>query len=99
MEETKDIASTDSAEMAPLRKELRLLHSIFSVLGQATIRAQECKMAGEVLDYVQAKIDVLEEAVQHQEALESEAANTQQAAEAVLDAMRAAPDATPVEAP
>ncbi|HET7099597.1 MAG TPA: hypothetical protein VFJ52_00485, partial [Terriglobia bacterium] len=82
MNDTIEIANTDSPELAAQRQELGLLHNIFSVLGQATIRAHECKRAAEVLDYVQAKIDVLEAAVQSQAEVESKAMS-----EAVLDAM------------
>ena len=56
--------ASDSAELAPLRQELGLLHNILTVLKQATIRAHEAKKAAEVMDYLQGKIDVLEAKVQ-----------------------------------
>lgn len=70
---TETDADDVSPAMAALRAECGILHNIFGVLGQATIRAHECRRAAEVLDYIQGKIDYFEAAIADQEALEPKA--------------------------
>ncbi len=72
-EKTIDVVEPPaSPELQAIRDELFILQNIFSILGNATIRANECKKAEKVLDYIQAKIIVGELAVTAQ--LEKEAA-------------------------
>lgn len=85
MDDTTEVKPTASPELTAKREELDILHSIFNVMGNATIRAHECKRAGLVLDYVQAKIDALEADVKRQAEAEEE---SKAMSEAVLQAMR-----------
>ncbi len=56
-----------SKEMQLLRDEMFILQSIFHILGNGRIEAKEWQTAGKLLDYVNAKIIVLELAIKAQE--------------------------------
>jgi len=85
--QTTPEAEEVSPQLAALRAECGTLHNIFAVLGQSHIRACECRKAAELLDYVQARIDVFEGLIKAQ--IKAEGGDTVEAEDALLNAIEA----------